>query len=103
MKLPPQAIRPDDDGAVLECHIQPGAAAGRIAGEYDGRLKIAVAAPPVDGKANAALIRFFSKKLNMPPSRIRIVSGETGRRKRLLFTGLNPEQLAERLAPHLPE
>ena len=103
MKLSPPTIRPDHGGTILECHIQPGAAAGRIAGEYDGRLKIAVAAPPVDGKANAALIRFFSKKLAIPPSRIQIVNGETGRKKRLFFVGLTPEQLVDLLAPHLPE
>ena len=103
MKLSPPTIRPDHGGTILECHIQPGAAAGRIAGEYDGRLKIAVDAPPVDGKANAALMRFFSKILDIPASRIQIVSGETGRRKRLFFADLPPERFIELLAPHLPE
>lgn len=93
MLIPTQAIRKDSDGTVLDCHIQPGASKSRVAGEYDNRIKIAVAAPPVDGKANTALRAYFSKLLKIPAGRIRLISGETGRKKRLHFSGITPEEV----------
>ncbi len=93
MEIPPQAIRSDADGVILDCHIQPGASRSRIAGEYDNRVKIAVAAPPVDGKANAALRTFFSKLLKIPSGRVTLISGETGRKKRLHFSGISEAEL----------
>jgi len=93
MPIPPQAIHTDCDGLTLDCHIQPGASRSRIAGEYDNRLKVAVAAPPVDGKANAALREFFSKGLGIPLRDVRIISGETGRKKRLRLAGISASDL----------
>ncbi len=97
MQIPQQAIHSDAGGSVLDCHIQPGASRSRIAGEYDNRVKIAVAAPPVDGKANAALRTFFSKLLKIPAGRITLISGESGRKKRVHFAGISPEKLREAL------
>ncbi len=94
MGIPKTAIHSDgESGSILDCHIQPGATRGRIVGEYDGRVKIAVAAPPVDGKANKALIAFCSKLLGTPTGRIALLSGDTGRKKRLRFAALSPEAL----------
>lgn len=93
MIIPASAIHSDGDGSALDCHIQPGAARTRIVGEYDRRLKVAVAAPPVDGKANRALIVFFSTVLHIPAGRISVKSGESGRRKRLIFSSLAPDIL----------
>lgn len=56
-----------------------------------------VAAPPVDGAANAALIKFLAGVAGLPRSRLRILSGETGRRKRVAFGGLSVEELRDRL------
>jgi len=97
MPIPSTAIQSDPAGAALECHIQPGATRGRILGDYDGKLKIAVAAPPVDGKANQALIAFLSKELGVAKSRIKLVRGESSRSKRLVIGGLSPDELRHML------
>lgn len=60
-------------------------------------VRIAVAAPPVDGAANAALLRYLAEALDRPRSSLRLLSGETGRRKRVLVTGLSPAELTRRL------
>ena len=51
---------------ILELHVQPGAARTEFAGEYGGRLKLRLAAPPVDGKANAALVAFLAEYYGVP-------------------------------------
>ena len=72
---------------ILNLHIQPNAKKSGVAGEFGDSLKIRLAAPPVDGKANAALIAFLSRELNLPKSAFEIVSGETSRQKRLKIAG----------------
>ena len=59
----------------------------------DGALRVRVAAPPVDGAANASLIRLLAAALGVPPSTIRIVAGESGRRKVVEVDGLAPAVL----------
>lgn len=93
MPLPASAIQSDRNGAALECRIQPGASRSRLLGDYDGKLKIAVAAPPVDGKANLALIGFLSEILGVAKSRIELARGESGRSKRLVISGISVEEL----------
>ena len=51
------------EGAVLAVHAQPGAKRDAIVGEYDGKLKVALTAPPVDGKANEKLMKFLASEL----------------------------------------
>ena len=65
----------------LTLHIQPGAKKTEIAGLHGDALKIRLAAPPVDGKANATLIDFIADRLNLPKSRVEIKTGHSGRRK----------------------
>lgn len=74
----------------LTLHIQPGARKSEFAGLHGNALKIRISAPAVDNKANAALIEFLSKALNIPRSTIAIRHGATGRRKVVEITG-NPE------------
>ncbi len=78
--------RRDDDGAlVLALHVQPGARRTEVAGTHgDGaqmRLKIRLAAPPVDGKANAELLRFLADAFGVPARAVVLVRGETARQK----------------------
>ncbi|MFA5685586.1 MAG: DUF167 domain-containing protein [Lysobacteraceae bacterium] len=68
----------------LKLHVQPGAPATAVLGEHDGCLKLAVAAPPIDGRANDAIIKWFAKRLRLPRSALRISAGASGRRKTLL-------------------
>jgi uncharacterized protein (TIGR00251 family) len=67
----------------LTLHIQPGAKKTQIAGEHGEALKIRLAAPPVDGKANAALLAFLAKTLGLAKSAVRLKSGDTSRHKRV--------------------
>jgi len=71
----------------LTLHIQPGARNSGIAGIHGDALKIRIAAPAVDNKANAALIEFLSEALDVPKSAIVIRHGATGRRKVVEITG----------------
>lgn len=70
-----------DGRVILTLHIQPGAKKTEIAGLYGDALKIRLAAPPVDGKANEALIHFLAKTLDIARSAICLKSGQTSRRK----------------------
>lgn len=64
-----------------------------IVGEHDGAIKVRLSSPPVDGAANAELIKLFAKELKLPKSHIEIVSGETSKTKLLRLTGVTAEQL----------
>ena len=71
------------DGVVLTLHIQPGAKKTEVVGPHGDALKIRLAAPPVDGKANAALLAFLAERLGVAKSRLELVGGETSRAKRV--------------------
>ena len=74
--------RREDAGAlVLALHVQPGAARTEVAGTHGDALKIRLAAPPVDGKANAELLRFLADAFAVPLRQVTLVRGETARRK----------------------
>jgi uncharacterized protein (TIGR00251 family) len=60
---------------------QPGAARSEVVGEHDGCLKLRVGAPPVDGRANEAIVRFLAERLGVPRRAVRLVAGPSGRRK----------------------
>lgn len=78
----------------LTLHIQPGAKKTEFAGLHGDALKIRLAAPPVDGKANEALIRFVADTLGLPKSAVSLKSGQTSRRKVLEVSGATPEAIA---------
>jgi uncharacterized protein (TIGR00251 family) len=84
-------LRADGDGVVLTLHIQPGAKRTECAGLHGEALKIRLAAPPVDGKANEALVAFLAKALGVPKSRVELVSGEASRAKRVRVAGVDAE------------
>jgi uncharacterized protein (TIGR00251 family) len=75
-------------GAVLELLVQPRSSRSRVIGEHDGRLKIQLAAPPVDGEANDALLRFLAAALKVKRADVALLAGETGRRKRVRVAGV---------------
>ena len=62
-------------------HVQPGARRTEVAGLHGGALKVRLAAPPVEGKANAALRAFLAEAFGVPPRQVALVHGETARRK----------------------
>ncbi len=76
-------------GVELQVIVQPRSSRTKVVGEHDGRLKIALAAPPVDGEANAALIAFLAHALRVKKAQVILLDGQTGRRKRLQVTGVD--------------
>ena len=89
---------PGDGRTLLTLHIQPGAKKTEVAGLYGDALKIRLAAPPVDGKANAALITFVADRLGLGKSAVHLKSGQTSRRK-VLEVIAAPVDGAQRLLP----
>jgi uncharacterized protein (TIGR00251 family) len=74
--------RRDHRGAlVLTLHVQPGAARTEVAGLHGDAIKVRLAAPPVDGKANAELVRFLADAFGVPARQVTLVRGETSRQK----------------------
>lgn len=84
-------------GVEVRVRLNPKSSRDRIDGLYGDRLKIRLAAPPVAGQANAALIWFLAKALRLPPSCGRIVAGLRGHSKTVLFETDAPAEAAERL------
>lgn len=85
-------------GVILAVHVAPRASRSEIRGLHGEAVKVSLRAPPVDGKANAALIGFLAERLDVPLRSVRLVSGETGRRKRIFVEGLTPAGVASRLS-----
>lgn len=83
---------------LLFLHVQPGAKKTEVAGLYGDSLKIRLAAPPVDGKANACLLRALADWFDVPLRQVSLKSGESSRRKVVEIQGsyLNPEELLAR-------
>lgn len=88
--LPPW-LRPAPDGSLLDVLVQPRASRTRVVGEHGDRLKLQLAAPPVDGEANAELCVFLSRQLEIPKRAVEVRSGATGRRKTVHLAGVAPE------------
>jgi uncharacterized protein (TIGR00251 family) len=82
----------------INIYVQPRASKTMVAGMHDGCVKVRLAAPPVDGAANAALIEFVADSLRVAKSRVRIVSGQTSRRKVVEVDGVSAEQLTAALS-----
>jgi len=75
------ALRGVDGAVIFDVLVQPRASRAKIGPVHDGRLKIAVTAPPVDGEANAAVIELLAKQLGIARSAVSVIAGETSRRK----------------------
>ena len=90
------AITPCDDGLVLRLYIQPKASRDAIVGEHGDELKVAITAPPVDGQANAHLVKFLAKQFKVAKSQVIIEKGELGRHKQVKI--LNPQSIPTEVA-----
>ena len=87
------------DSIVISVRVVPRASKDGIAGVMGGEaLKVRIQAPPVEGKANAYLVKFLSKHWSIPRSSIEILSGETGRNKRLRISNPTNELRKELLS-----
>lgn len=80
--MPGASWRREDGGAlVLSLYVQPGAKRTEVAGTHGDALKVRLAAPPVEGKANAALLRFLADAFGVPLREVTLVRGEATRAK----------------------
>ena len=78
--------------------VQPRASRAKIGPRHDGRIKVAVTAPPVDGEANAAVIELVAKALGVAKSAVEVIAGASSRRKTLRVTGVTAQQIEELVA-----
>ena len=85
---PPVWARRDGAGWLLDLHVQPGAKITAAVGEHGGRLKLKIAAPAVDNKANAHLLAWLAAQLGVPKSTVRLVRGDTSRQKTVAVSGV---------------
>jgi len=83
-------------------HVQPRASRTELAGRHGDALKIRLAAPPVDGAANEALVRFLAERLEVSRSAVRLEAGATGRAKLVRVTGVTLEAALQRLELGFP-
>jgi uncharacterized protein (TIGR00251 family) len=77
------AWRRDGDDLLLELHVQPGAKRNELAGWHGAALRVRVAAPAVDGRANLTLLAYLAEQFGVPKRQVTIEKGATGRRKRV--------------------
>ncbi len=84
--------------ARIRVDVQPNAHRNAIAGFQDSVLKLKIAAPPVGGKANEALVRFLAEVLGVPKSDVTVEKGLSGRHKTVSVRGLTQEQVDQRAA-----
>ncbi len=95
----PVWLRQEREGCLLILHVQPGAKRTEVAGAHGESLKIRLAAPPVEGRANQALVAWLGERLRIPKRDVTLVSGETSREKRVRVAGVDAAALLAALAP----
>ena len=82
----------------LDILVQPRASRAKIGPMHDGRLKIAVTAPPVDGEANAAVVELIARRLGIARGDVEVIAGASSRRKTLRIANATAAQIAELIA-----
>ena len=87
------------DGCTLAVRVRPGAKKNDVSGLHAGAVKISLTAPPVDGRANEALIEFIAELVRIPQARVSLVSGATSRMKVLRITGKSAVEVQAALFP----
>lgn len=87
----------NSNGVTLRLHIQPGAKKTEVVGPHGEALKIRLAAPPVEGKANACLLAFLADRLGVAKAAVSLVSGDSSRAKRVRVAGIEPALVRGRL------
>jgi len=91
------AIQETPSGASFAVKVQPRAKKNAVTGEVGEALKVAITAPPVDGKANAACIEFLANLLRVPRSSVTIASGHSSPRKIIRVSGIRAEDVRKRI------
>jgi uncharacterized protein (TIGR00251 family) len=92
-------VREKDGGVIFLVRVQPRASRNEFAGEWQGALRVRLAAPPVDERANEALRRLLAESLNVPQAAVRIAQGQHSRSKRVEVRGATAAQVRSLAAP----
>ncbi|HSR15765.1 MAG TPA: DUF167 domain-containing protein [Gemmatimonadales bacterium] len=90
-------VIPANGGCLLRLHVQPRASRTEVAGRHGDTIKVRVAAPPVEGAANDALLQYLAGVLGMPRSALTLVRGDGARAKTVHVQGLDAGSAARRL------
>jgi uncharacterized protein len=85
------------EGVVLHVHVQPGAGRSAVVGRHGDALKVRVAAPPVQGRANEATRTLLAEALGLPTDDIELTGGDASRSKRFRLRGLDAEEADRRI------
>lgn len=96
------AVSTHPDGAAITVVAVPRSGVTAIDRRNGDAVRIRLAAPPVDGAANAVLLRYLADRLGLPRSRLRLLAGAASRRKRVVVGGLSAAEVVDRLRPLLP-
>ncbi|MEA3468622.1 MAG: DUF167 domain-containing protein [Thermodesulfobacteriota bacterium] len=91
-----------DGRILLKVYVQPRASKNRFIGLYNDAIKLAITAPPVDGKANAAVIRFLASVLNLQKKDLEIKHGLQSRKKSVLITGVSLDNVRTQIQSLTP-
>ena len=91
-------LEPTEDGVLIRIHAQPKASRSEVVCPHGDRMKIRIAAPPVDGEANEELVRFLKKMLKISASQLTLVRGQSSKMKDVLCAGLTVTEIEERLS-----
>ncbi len=92
-------VRDVADGCTVSVRVHPGARENAVSGVHAGAVKISLTTPPVDGRANEALIAFVAELLRLPRGRVNLVSGAASRSKVLRITGKSAAEVRAALLP----
>jgi uncharacterized protein (TIGR00251 family) len=89
--------RVNEGHVVIQVHVQPGAGRTAVVGRHGDALKVKVAAPPAEGRANDAVVALLAETLGVKPAAVSVVSGATSRSKRIRVDGVDPESVTPAL------
>ena len=95
----PSWLHDQGDVVLLDVIVVPRASRNRVVAVYDDRLKVQLTAPPVDGRANEALVRFLASELEVARAQVEIVGGPSSRRKTVRLRGVPAQRVLLRLLP----
>lgn len=95
----PEWLHGEDNNFRIDVWVASRATRTRIMGVHDSRLRIQVAAPPTEGRANAALIRFLAETLAIPRAQVEVVAGVSSKRKSVRIAGVSLHRAVIKLTP----
>ena len=95
----PLELRDTPQGVTLRVRVQPRSSRNALGGEREGALVVRLTAPPVEGRANQALARFLADALDVAPSAVQLLRGDSGRDKLVSIAGIDAATARARLAP----